>query len=147
MWLKNRDFLVSVMAIVCGALLFNEAMGMTYPSKSFPVAVSGFIIFMGVLLLACSLYKQRVYTTSFWPSIWTLAVIACAVIYVIAIHFVGFYVSSFICIQILSLITSTHKATGRTMVVTALASVVFLGLIWLVFSYFLHSTIPSGMLF
>lgn len=144
---KHKELLVGLIATVSGFLLAYESAGMDYPSKTFPLMVSSLITLFGVILTGMALWRRASSTTRFWPGLHTLAVIACAVVYTVIIEPVGFYLSSFLCILVLSILTATSKVTLRSLGLTVISSLVFLGAIWLLFSYVLQSTIPTGNLF
>jgi hypothetical protein len=76
-----------------------------------------------------------------------VAVMFIAVAYVASISYIGFYVASFLCIMVLSIVTARSRTTIVSVGTTTVAALVYLGGVYFVFSYAFRSSVPSGMLF
>jgi putative tricarboxylic transport membrane protein len=147
---RIRDIAVGTIGMLIGLGLSYEAYGMSYPSKVFPLVVSLSIVTLCALIALLAIAFPGALSTkraSFLPSLRSFIVIATALIYVVMIQTVGFYVSSFICVLFLSVITETQPFNGRSLAKTAMATGVFLLGVYLIFSYLLRAPIPEGMIF
>lgn len=146
--LRRRDLGFGLFSFAAGIFLFVESFGMTFPSKTFPLGVSACIIVLGALILGKALMFPAAYEgkeAAEAPSRNTVLMMISALIYVSLIPVLGFYTSSFLCIIVMSLLNTHDGASARSVVMTILSGVIFLGLVYLMFSYILQSTIPKGM--
>ncbi len=146
----GADFYLGVFGTVFGAAFLYQSETLMYPSKVFPIFISVAIIAISILITAQGIitspqYKKTggIFSGLGKPSI----VIVIASIYVLSIRHVGFYVASFLCIMVLSIIATRDRQTPASLGSTVIASLVYLGCVYLVFSFLLRSSIPSGMLF
>jgi len=145
---RTKDVTVGLIGMAFGVVFLYQAYGMSYPSKVFPVAVCVMIILLNaVIVLRGILWPGAIKNevASFFPSFRAIVVMVTAVVYVGLINFLGFYFSSFFCILFISMVTTNDPVTVRSLVVTVLADVVFLTVVYLVFSYTLNSTVPTGL--
>jgi hypothetical protein len=145
---RTKDVTVGLIGMAFGAVFLYQAYGMSYPSKVFPVAVCVMIILLNAVIVLREILWSRAIkneVAAFLPSFRAIVVMVTAVVYVGLINFLGFYFSSFFCILFISMVTTNDPVTVRSLVVTVLADVVFLAVVYLVFSYTLNSTVPTGL--
>lgn len=146
----GADFYLGVFGTVFGAAFLYQSETLMYPSKVFPVFISIAIIAISILITAQGIITSSQYkkTGGIFSGLGKPAIVTgIAAIYVMSIGHVGFYVASFVCIMVLSIITTRDRLTFASFGSTVIASLVYLGCVYLVFTYALGSSIPSGMLF
>lgn len=146
---RKRDIGLGLIGVSGSAVLLAESMGMTFPSKTFPVGVSACMIVLSLLVLGRAVFFPGTYEgkrAEAFASWQTLLMIAGAALYVSLITVLGFYTSSMLCIIFLSLLNAHEGVSARSLIKTILSGLIFLGLVYVIFSYSLQSTIPRGML-
>ena len=147
---RRRDLILGLVGIMTGTGFGYAANALTYPSKVFPLAVCIAIVVLCALIALRALFwpaGPRTENTRFLPSIRSFLVVVTAVSYVWTIPILGFYVSSFICIMVISILTETETLQPAILLRSALAATIFLAVIYAVFSHGFNSTISGGILF
>lgn len=148
--IRTRDITVGIAGLAIAALLGHEAYGMSYPSKVFPLVICVAIFFLSMLIALRAAFRSGTLSCQearFMPSFRSLFVVATAVVYVWLINVLGFYVSSFLCIIIVSIITESESFTKKMLLKTTIATCIFLGMVYVIFSYLFNTTISGGVLF
>lgn len=146
---RTKDVVLGVIGMTFGGVFLAQAYGMTYPSKVFPLVVCSMIIIVNALIALRAVFMPGLLTkesTRFLPSFRSIIVMVTAVIYIGLIPFLGFYASSFLCILFISVVTTNEPVTKRSLMLTVVADVIFMIVVYIIFSYTLQSTIPHGIL-
>jgi hypothetical protein len=146
----GADFILGVCGTVFGAAFLYQSGTLMYPSKVFPVFIAVGIIVISVLITLQGLFSSP-RGEDIGGTLATLAkpvaVMLIAAVYLLSISYIGFYVASFLCIMVLSIVTTRSQPTIGSVGATTLAALVYLGGVYFVFSFALGSSIPRGILF
>lgn len=146
--MRSKDVKIGLVGMAFGGVFLYQAYGISYPSKVFPIVVCVMIILLNALIVAREILwpgAANKEVLSFIPSFRAIVVMVTAVVYAGLINFLGFYVSSFVCILFISVVTTSEPLTARSLLMTAIADLVFLACVYVIFSYTLQSTVPSGL--
>ena len=148
--MRTRDKVLGAVGVLVAAGLGLEANKLGYPSKVFPLLVSFAILTLSALIGIRAIVQQSGPSGTdgrFLPSFRSFVVIGVVLAYVVSIELIGFYVSSFVCVVVISLVTEKDKTSLYSVIRTTIATSIFLLFVYLIFSYGFKSTISSGVLF
>src|SRR6056297_142302 len=140
------DFFLGVCGTVFGAAFLYQSGTLMYPSKVFPIFIAIAIIIVSVLIAIQGLMTSPRHskTSGIFSGLGKpVIVVFIATAYIVSISHIGFYVASFLCIMVLSLVATRDLPTLASVGATAVAASVYLGVVYLIFSYLLGSSIPS----
>lgn len=145
----SAELILGLVGMVFGYAFFRQADNIVYPSKVYPIFVSFLVMAISLAITLMALSRSKDFEPEIQDSFTmnTFLVMISVIIYTIAVNIVGFYVSSFVCILFLSVITAQNRATGRSYINTIIASLIFLGTVYFIFSYLLNSSISRGYFF
>lgn len=145
----SAEFTLGLGGIAFGYVFLRQAESLSYPSKVYPVFVALLVLGISALIAIRAITRSKSIKADILDSftINTFFVMVTVILYTVSVSIIGFYVSSFICILVLSIITAQVRTTGRSLLNTFIASIVFLGSVYFIFSYLLNSSISRGLLF
>lgn len=145
----SSEFILGMGGTAFGFVFLRQADSLSYPSKVYPIFVAFLVLAVSALIMLRAIIRSKSIKVENVDSFTTntFFVMATVVLYTISVSILGFYVSSFVCILVLSIITSQVRTTGRSLLNTVIASIVFLGSVYFIFSYLLNSSISRGLLF
>ncbi len=147
----NKDLFAGIFGLAFGGLLLYESIQLSYPSKAFPLLISSSTVVFSLLILIFSVLKRNVKVVpsendGILPSRLTIYIIISAIIYILLIDLLGFYSSSFFCIIFVSSILSPNHLKIKPFIFTCLSSFIFLFFVYIIFSFWIKTSIPDGIL-
>ncbi len=147
----NKDLFAGIFGLAFGGILLYESIKLSYPSKAFPLLISSSTVVFSLLILVFAILKRNAKvntgkTDGIVPSRLTLYIIISSIIYISIIDILGFYSSSFFCIIFVSSILSPKYLKIKTFIFTCLSSFIFLFFVYIIFSFWIKTSIPGGIL-
>lgn len=140
------------MAAVCMSLLTAlfalNASELSEEAGLLPRLLIGFMIGVNVLQYILALYRRRsgnlLEALKGYPFPLVFRLFALTLVYIAVLLSLGFYAASFLYLWAGSLMANPTPLNGRIVVLRALGSALFVGGLWLLFSWGLGVLIPLG---
>lgn len=153
MSMKQLNILLSVVTLIICSVFWKSAITIAEPADVYPKTLIIVIGLLAIVILIQALFFKKedsnVYPFSGTKYNRVIMTIVATFIYYLAVKYIGFYVSSFIFMVILSLLLGKKEKRKDVKEVQRciLISFITIGIIFLAFTCFLHVPTPVGLLF
>jgi len=141
----------AILILTLSFLFWNDSAGIRPPAHIYPKTIIAITAFLGLALLIQAIFfpKAVSQTKPFVGLKYNriLITVITTVIYYFALKTIGFYVSSFFFIIVLSWLLGDRQFGLKILSKLGTLSIVVMGLIYLAFKVFLKVPTPTGILF
>ncbi len=147
---SRKADLIAGLASIAVALIFGfQGRELSFASNIFPRVLEVFLILAGAVLILRGLSrsmeqpgkKEHIDYSRAW------LVVLASLIYVAAINYIGFYVSSFVFLTLLSWLLSDRGRNLPSLGISTLFGLLVTGALYATFWLFLKVPTPQGLLF
>jgi len=143
---KNLTEIVTLMITVSLLVVSFTPTGSGY---EFPKTVSIIMVSISVILVLMTMIQKKEVATDNgdpirWGSIWPTLFVLISLLLVV--EWLGFFVTCFIAFYLIVMIYSPERLCLRSVVKSGVISVIFIGVLYLIFVSLLNVQIPSGIL-
>lgn len=146
---RKADLIAGVASIVVALLFGFQGRELSLASKIFPLVLEVFLVLMGAVLILRGLRgskeqqggQEQIDYTRAW------LVVLASLVYVAAINYIGFYVSSFVFLTLLSWFLSDRGRNLPSLGISGLFGLLVTGVLYATFWLFLKVPTPQGLLF
>lgn len=151
MSMRKVNIISSILILVMSFIFWNDAAGIRPPAHIYPktiIAITGFLGF--ALLIQAIFFPKSVAQTKPFAGLKykrVLLTIISTILYYFALKTIGFYVSSFFFIIILTWLLGEREIGLKVFTKLGTLSIVVMALIYLAFKVFLKVPTPTGILF
>jgi len=151
MSMRKVNIISAVLILALSFLFWNDAAGIRPPAHIYPKTIIAITAFLGfALLIQAIFFPKTVSQTKPFAGLKynrVLLTVITTVIYYFALKTIGFYVSSFFFIIILTWLLGEREFGVKVFAKLGILSIVVMGLIYLAFKVFLKVPTPTGILF
>lgn len=146
---KKADILTGIVNIVVAAAFYVQGRELEFHSNIFPLLLEAFLVISGIYLIirgmmckgeACSAGENINYNRAF-------IMILATVFYIVCVNLIGFYVSSFAFLTLMSWFLSDRGLNLKSLGISLGFAAVLTGAVYLTFTVFLGVPTPAGFLF
>lgn len=147
---RKADLIAGIVSIIVALVFGIQGRELSFLSNLFPLTLEAFLVLSGVALLVRGFLSGEGQTNSNEEKLdygrgWL--VIIASLVYVAAINFVGFYVSSFVFLTLLSWFLGDRRWNLHAWGISSLFGLVVTGILYVAFWLFLKVPAPQGILF
>ena len=148
MMLLQREFLAAVCMSGLTALFAVNAKDLSEDAGLLPQLLLYFMAGINVLQYALAFYRRKesglLEGLKRYPLALVLKLFALTLLYIATLLLLGFYIGSFLYLLVGSLMANPEPLNGRIVAVRVLGCALFMGGMWLLFSWGLGVLIPLG---
>ncbi|MFZ5943579.1 MAG: tripartite tricarboxylate transporter TctB family protein [Bacillota bacterium] len=151
MEMRKVNFIIAGLILTISYFFWTDAAGIRPPAHIYPKTIIAITAFLGFALLIQSIFfpKSLIQGKPFeginYPRV--LTTIVATIIYFFVLKTIGFYVTSFFFIIILTWILGEREIGLKIFAKLGLLSLVVMGLVYASFKVFLNVPTPTGILF
>lgn len=151
MSMRNVNIISGILILATSFLFWNDAADIRPPAHIYPKTIIAIVAFLGLaLLIQAIFFPKAVAQTRPFAGIKykrVLLTIVSSIIYYFALKSIGFYVSSFFFIIILTWLLGEREVGAKVFARLGALSIIVMTLIYLAFKVFLKVPTPTGILF
>lgn len=151
MSMRMVNIISGIITLAVSFIFWNDAAGIRPPAHIYPKTIIAIAAFLGVALLVQGIFfpKNVAQTKPFAGLKYkrVLLTIIATIIYYFSLTFIGFYVSSFFYIIVLTWLLGTREVGVKVFAKLGTFSIIVMVLIYLAFKVFLSVPTPTGILF
>lgn len=146
---KKADIYFGLFSIALALAFYVQGRELTFESVLFPIILEVFLTVTGIILLLRGFAGKQdkplggsniAYSRAF-------LIIGATIVYLLGIMFIGFYISSFVFLIVMSWLLSDRGLTVSSFGISTLFSLILTGAVYITFSLLLSVPTPSGILF
>lgn len=146
---KKADILTGIVNIVVAAAFYVQGRELEFHSNVFPLLLEAFLVITGLYLIIrglmckgkeCSTGENINYNRAF-------IMVLATVFYIVCVNLIGFYVSSFAFLTLMSWFLSDRGMNLPSLGISFGFAIVLTGAMYLTFTVFLGVPTPAGFLF
>ncbi len=146
----QREFVAAVCMSALTALFAANVSGLSEDAGLLPRLLLYFMVGVNILQYALALYRRGgpnlLDMLKGYPFSLVFKLFVITLVYIATLLILGFYVGSFIYLFVGSLVANPDPLNGRIVALRALGCALFVGGMWLLFSWGLGVLIPLGSL-
>lgn len=149
---KRLNIALSLITLIICAVFWNSAIHIAEPADVYPKVLIATIAFLAVVILVQAIFFRKE-DTDVYPFAGVhynrvLSTVVLSFVYYFGVKYIGFYVSSFIFIIVLSMLLGKKEdRTVKELAKVTLISLVVTGIIYLGFGVFLRVPTPTALFF
>ncbi|GAB6180113.1 tripartite tricarboxylate transporter TctB family protein [Desulfotomaculum defluvii] len=146
---KVADILTGIVTLLVAAAFYVQGTELEFESNIFPLVIEVFLLLTGIYMLVRGFLDKSgksMGDTNIDYRRGMLMVLA-SVVYVAAISFIGFYVSSFVFLVLMSWFLSDKGLNLKSFGISTVFAVIMIIAVYGTFSMFLDVPTPVGILF
>ena len=146
---KMADILTGIVTLMVAAVFYVQGIDLEMESKIFPQVIEVFLVLTGILMLVRGIMDKSGSSTGDANINYRRAMlmVLAAVVYVAAITMIGFYVSSFVFLLLMSWLLNDKGLNLKTLGVSTVFTIIMMAAVYGTFGLFLEVPTPTGILF
>lgn len=146
---KVADILTGIVSILVAAVFYLQGGGLAFESVIFPKVIETFLVLTGIFMIVRGVRdntgeaKDKTdldYRRGFF-------IVFATALYLAAVTFIGFYVSSFVFLVLVSWFLGERGLTVKSLGISVIFALIMCGAVYGTFSMFLEVPTPTGILF
>ncbi|NLT96226.1 MAG: hypothetical protein GXW85_12005 [Clostridia bacterium] len=149
--MRKVNIISGILLLAISILFWNDAAGIRPPAHIYPKTIIAIVAFLSIaLLIQAIFFPKAVAQTRPFAGIKykrVLLTIFSSIIYYYALKVIGFYVSSFFFIIILTWLLGEREVGVKVFARLGTLSIIVMTLIYLAFKVFLKVPTPTGIFF
>lgn len=146
---KVADILTGIVSILVAAAFYVQGGELEFESNVFPLVIETFLVLTGVYMIIRGLLDKSGKSSNSSDIDYRrgLLIVAATIVYLAAVNFVGFYVSSFVFLVLMSWFLSDRGLNVKSFGISTAFAVIMIVAVYGTFSMFLEVPTPVGILF
>ena len=146
---KVADILTGIVSLLFAAAFYVQGTELEFESNVFPLVIEVFLVLTGVYMLVRGLMDKsgEAHDKTDLNYRRGFLMVFATIVYVAAINIIGFYVSSFAFLVLMSWLLNDKGLNVKTLGVSTIFAVIMMAAVFGTFSLFLEVPTPVGILF
>lgn len=146
---RKADIYCGIAGITVAFAFYIQGRSLEYESNLFPLVLEAFLTLTGIYLLVSGFTRKHYKPMNPENIAYGRAflIIGATIVYILGIMFIGFYVSSFAFLTVMSWLLSDRGRTPASLGISTFFGLILTGAVYVTFSLFLNVPTPSGILF
>lgn len=146
---KVADILTGIVSILVAFAFYVQGGEMEFESVIFPLVVEVFLVLTGIFMLIRGFRDNtgEAHDKTDLDYRRGMLMVVATILYIAAINTIGFYVSSFVFLMLMSWFLSDRGLTAKSLGISVFFAMIMCGAVYGTFSMFLEVPTPVGILF